>query len=256
MKKSNKEFYEEKFIEEIEKMDRALKKSVKKSFIRAILVTLPILSLLILPKSLLVIGIAISSCLVAVAKILTDKEELKEEEELNKQIDRFGTNIVETVNDMFAKETNYNKLKNPVEYENFKEQFLAFLECLLEQGMINVKEIQNNNIDMEAINSFLFDIKHTAGTDLKIIPTVDFIQDLVSKTLGIKSNLRPVAYLYDNNNFYLYSKKKDNFMILPLPNEEMYKIFDSNKDNYENRLLVQLMEEKFGPLNLDNIFRL
>lgn len=254
---------EKEFIETINSIDKNLKKSVRKD-LKKLMSCIPLLSFLLIPFApssfvpiLLALGTILSTSLLIIQKVREDKENLKLDKKLEKDLkkmDQFfskteksGKNKVNLSN----KKSNglSNELISCVDIEFFEEYINNLYEFLQEN-----ESIDRVKINKEAINQFLNPLYSILGNNVKIIPTANSNADIIIDMLGKNSKKKSALYVHDGNNFYIYIPNKEAIVLLPISNDDMYKIFDSNPKNYDNVFVSQFFSEIYGPFDDQETF--
>ena len=142
-----------------------------------------------------------------------------------------------------------NELTEPVELIDLKNTLTAYNELYENDGAFEEK-VDFSKIDESIIDDYVFTISNILGDNTKIIFTKDAIVDLVCRLRNMKVKEISPAFVFHNDEFYVYKHiNKEVSMLAPIKDETMYKIFDSNKKNYDREMLCNLFIEKFG--NLD-----
>ena len=145
-----------------------------------------------------------------------------------------------------------NELTEPYDLIDIKNTLTAYNELYENDGAFDEK-VDFNEIDESIIDDYTFTISNILGDDAKIIFTKEAIVDLVCKLRNIKVKEISPAFIFQNNEFYIYKHiNKEVSMLAPITDEMMYKIFDSNKKNYDRPILYELFVEKFGDLDGKN----
>jgi hypothetical protein len=142
-----------------------------------------------------------------------------------------------------------NELTEPYDLIDIKNTLTAYNELYENDGAFDEK-VDFNETDESVIDDYTFTISNMLGDDAKIIFTKDAVVDLVCKLRNMNVKEISPAFVFHNDEFYVYKHiNKEVSMLAPIKDETMYKIFDSNKKNYDREMLCNLFLEKFG--NLD-----
>jgi len=145
-----------------------------------------------------------------------------------------------------------NELIEPVELIDLKNTLTAYNELYENDGAFDEK-ITSNELDETVIDDYAFTISNLLGDDAKIIFTKPAIVDLVCKIRNMNIKEISPAFVFYNNEFYIYKHiNKEVSIMTPIKDEMMYQIFDSNKKNYNKPILYNLFTEKFGELDGNN----
>ena len=145
-----------------------------------------------------------------------------------------------------------NELTEPYDLIDIKNTLTAYNDLYENDGAFD-EQFDFNEIDESIIDDYTFTISNILGDDAKVIFTKPAIVDLVCRLRNMKvKEISPVFIFYDNE-FYIYKHiNKEVSIISPIKDEMMYKIFDSNKKNYDRPILYELFVEKFGDLDGKN----
>ena len=145
-----------------------------------------------------------------------------------------------------------NELTEPYDLIDIKNTLTAYNELYENDGAFDEK-VDFNETDESVIDDYTFTISNMLGDDAKIIFTKDAIVDLVCRLRNMKVKEISPAFVFYNDEFYVYKHiNKEVSMLAPIKDETMYKIFDSNKKNYDRPILYELFVEKFGDLDGNN----
>lgn len=182
------------------------------------------------------------------------EEDFKKRQMMLDQIDKgFKENMkkIEKILEGSSK-PNLNELMEPVELIDLKNTLTAYNEAYETEGAFD-KKVDFNEIDESIIDDYAFTISNILGDDAKIIFTKAAIVDLVCRLRNMKVKEISPAFVFHNDEFYSYKHiNKEVSMLVPITDEMMYKIFDSNKKNYDRPILYELFVEKFGDLDGKN----
>ena len=253
---------EKEFIEAIERVDKNLKQETKNELKKFICAT-PLLLLFIvpfIPKTLVTTLIALSTISTGVLTIVyknkTNKKQKKLDKEFNMNLEKLGEVFSDEKSNNLSKSSYKRKISNKktlnlpnelyscIDIQYFEEYVNSVSEFLQETQNIEI-EVTND----QAINQFLNPLYNVLGNNVKIIPTAESLTDIIVEMQGNKNKSKSILYVYDNDCFYIYIPNKDAVVLFPISHDEMFRIFDSNPNNYDKEELFQFFSEVYGPID-------
>lgn len=256
---------EKEFIESLERVDKNLKQGTRNE-LKKLICAAPLLLLFLVPfvpKTLVPILMILSTTSTGVLTMVYKNKIDKKQEKLNKEFDMNLEKLGEVFSDEKSNDLNKssykvklsnkktinfpNDLKSCIEIQFFEEYVNSISEFLQESQDIEI-EIKNE----DAINQFLNPLYDVLGNNIKIIPVAETLTDIILEMQGTPSKRKNALYVYDGECFYMYIPNKKSMILFPISDEEMFRIFDSNPQNYEREEVLQFFTEVYGPIDYDD----
>lgn len=180
----------------------------------------------------------------------SNKYKLQRHSKLNFDIEKMFYNMALLEK---SKHTDICDLDYPIDLKGLEE----YIELISTRKMDNYvgKSIKNESV----VTSFVSFVEDRLGPDCQILFTKKSLNNILRRIDNLPSidEKYDIVYLYDGINFYIYNpSEKEMVFLFPIKMDDMYKIFNSNKKNYENELLVQFFEQVYGSTENDNPYKM